>query len=274
MNGTKSTGAECLNYKVKFNIQMIQIDKIKFGYAENDLMVFNNLTIELSDNQPISILGPSGCGKSTLLRCVSGYLSIFEGTIKINSYSPEQARINKKIGFAFQEPALLEWCNVEENIILPEKIGKKVMENIESKERLRFLLQLTELEKFKKYYPYQLSGGMKQRVSLARALFTKPDLLLLDEPFASLDLLTRTQLAINLRKMINEIRTPTILVTHSIEEAIIFANRIIILTALPAKVKEIIDIELEFENIKSLESVEFLSIVSKCRSLLLNETKN
>lgn len=253
---------------------MIKIEKIKFSFPENNLLIFDDLNIELSDFQPISILGPSGCGKSTLLRCISGYLSTLEGTIKINNYSPEEGRINKKIGFAFQEPALLEWCNVEENIMLPEKIGKKVMSVNESEERLSFLLQLTDLDRFRNYYPYQLSGGMKQRVSLARALFTKPDLLLLDEPFASLDLLTRTQLAINLRKMINEVKTPTILVTHSIEEAIIFANRIVILTALPTKVKEIIDVDLKIENIKSLESVEFLSIVSKCRSLLLNETKN
>jgi NitT/TauT family transport system ATP-binding protein len=251
---------------------MIKINKIKFGYPENDLLVFNNLTIELVAKQPISILGPSGCGKSTLLRCISGYLTISEGEIIINHLSPEEARINKKIGFAFQEPALLEWCNVDENIMLPEKIGKKVMSVKESEERLNFLLQLTGLDRFRNYYPYQLSGGMKQRVSLARALYTKPDLLLLDEPFASLDLLTRTQLAINLRKMINEVKTPTILVTHSIEEAIIFANRILILTALPTNVKEIIDIDLEIENIKSLESAEFLAVVSKCRSLLLNES--
>jgi len=253
---------------------MIQIKDITFYYYENNLLILENFSLELEVYKPISILGPSGCGKSTLLRCISGYLSISEGTIKINELSPEEARINKKIGFAFQEPALLEWCNVEENIMLPEKIGKKVMTDLESKERLSFLLQLTGLEKFRNYYPYQLSGGMKQRVSLARALFTKPNLLLLDEPFASLDLLTRTQLAINLRKMIQEVKIPTILVTHSIEEAIIFANRIVILTSLPTKVKEIIDVDLKIEDIKSLESAEFLTVVSKCRTLLLTEKNN
>jgi len=126
------------NFTSKANKVMIKINHIKFGYPENDLLVFNNLTIELTENQPISILGPSGCGKSTLLRCISGYLQTSEGTIGINDLSPEDARINKKIGFAFQEPALLDWCNVKENIMLPEKIGKKVMSDKESEERLNF----------------------------------------------------------------------------------------------------------------------------------------
>lgn len=253
---------------------MIKISNIKFSYPENNLCVFNDLTIEMDDFEAISILGPSGCGKSTLLRCISGYLNLLNGKILINNYSPESARVNKKIGFAFQEPVLLEWYSVKENIMLPEKIGKKVLSDYENNERISFLLNLTGLEKFKNYYPSQLSGGMKQRVSLARALFTKPDILLLDEPFASLDLLTRTELAINLRKMIHDVKIPTILVTHSIEEAIIFANRIVILSLLPTTVKENIIVDLKVENIKSLESMEFLAVVSKCRTLLLNESNN
>jgi NitT/TauT family transport system ATP-binding protein len=249
---------------------MIKIEKIKFSYPENNILIFNDLSIFLKDDKPISILGPSGCGKSTLLRCISGYLPILSGTININNCSPQDARINKKIGFAFQEPALLDWRNVKDNIMLPENLGCKVMSNSESAERLRFLLELVGLSNFSFFYPAQLSGGMKQRVSLARALFTKPDLLLLDEPFASLDLLTRTHLAINLRKMICEIKTPTILVTHSIEEAIIFSNRIVILTTLPTSVKEVMDTDLKIDSINSLENPEYLSIVSKCRSLLLN----
>lgn len=253
---------------------MIKISNISFRYLENNLLVFNDLTIDIENNEPVSVLGPSGCGKSTLLRCISGFLESTHGNIYINGVSPEIARKNKRIGFAFQEPALLEWKNVEENIILPDVIGKRVMSDQERQERLMFLLKLTDLKNFRLYYPNQLSGGMRQRVSLARALYTKPDLLLLDEPFASLDLLTRTQLAINLRKMINEIKIPTILVTHSIEEAIIFANKIIILSSLPTTVKETIEINLNLENLKSLEKPEYLSLVSKCRSLLLNETPN
>jgi NitT/TauT family transport system ATP-binding protein len=255
---------------------MIKINNISFSYDSDKsiLNVLDDISLFLKNGETVSILGPSGCGKSTLLRCISGFLIPSNGEIYINGETPYFARKNKKIGFAFQEPALINWLNIEKNIIFSEKIGKSMLSNTQIQERSRFLLELVELSKFKKYYPDQLSGGMKQRVSLARALFTQPEILLLDEPFAALDLLTRTQLAINLRQMIKEVNTPTILVTHSIEEAVIFSNRIIILSALPAKVNEVIDTNLDIVNIKSLEDVKFLSVVAKCRSLLLMETKN
>ena len=249
---------------------MINISDIQFSYPNNNLEVFKNLSIDIPDTKPTAILGPSGCGKSTLLRCITGYLKIDSGSIIINDIDSYIVNANKKIGFAFQETALLEWKNVEQNIFLPETIGKRVMTDEEQKQQLDFLLNLVELANFRKYYPSQLSGGMKQRVNLARSLFTKPELLLLDEPFASLDLLTRTQLAINLRTMIDKINVPTILVTHSIEEAIIFADRIIILSKIPAVVREIIHKDFVINNVTALENPQFASTVTICRKLLLN----
>ena len=249
---------------------MINISDIQFIYPKNNLEVFRNLTIDIPDSKPTAILGPSGCGKSTLLRCITGYLKINSGSIKLNGVDSYIVNNNKKIGFAFQETALIDWKNVEQNIFLPETIGKKVMSEEEQKKQLEFLLDLVELSDFGHFYPSQLSGGMKQRVNLARSLFTKPELLLLDEPFASLDLLTRTQLAINLRTMIDKINVPTILVTHSIEEAVIFADRIIIFSKLPAVVRETIYKDYVIDNVTELERPQFTSTVTQCRKLLLD----
>jgi len=249
---------------------MINISDIQFIYPKNNLEVFRNLTIDIPDSKPTAILGPSGCGKSTLLRCITGYLKINSGSIKLNGVDSYIVNNNKKIGFAFQETALIDWKNVEQNIFLPETIGKKVMSEEEQKKQLEFLLDLVELSDFGHFYPSQLSGGMKQRVNLARSLFTKPELLLLDEPFASLDLLTRTQLAINLRTMVDKINVPTILVTHSIEEAVIFADRIIIFSKLPAVVRETIYKDYVIGNVTELEKPQFTSTVTQCRKLLLN----
>ncbi|MDR1090060.1 MAG: ATP-binding cassette domain-containing protein [Prevotella sp.] len=250
---------------------MIDINNISFKYSDSNFQVFEDLSMYIPDSKPTAVLGPSGCGKSTLLRCITGFLKIDKGEIKINGIDSYIINKNKKIGFAFQETALLDWKNVEENIFLPETIGKQVMTAEEHVSQMHFLLELIGLKKFKKYYPSQLSGGMKQRVNLARSLFTKPELLLLDEPFAALDLLTRTKLAINLREMIDKLTTPTILVTHSIEEAVIFADRIIILSNAPATVREIISKDFRVDNQKALESPLYLSTVAKCRQLLLED---
>lgn len=248
---------------------MINITSINFIYKENSLEVFRDFTLNIPDSKPTAILGPSGCGKSTLLRCITGYLKIDSGSILLNGLDSYIVNKNKKIGFAFQETALLDWKNVEQNIFLPETIGKPVMSASEHKHQLNFLLNLVELSDFRYFLPTQLSGGMKQRVNLARSLFTKPDLLLLDEPFASLDLLTRTQLAINLRRMVAKINVPTILVTHSIEEAVIFADRIVILSKIPAVVREVIEKKFIVDDVIELGNPHFISTVSKCRKLLL-----
>ena len=134
---------------------MIDIENIKFIFTENNLEVFRSLSLTIPDSKPTAILGPSGCGKSTFLRCITGYLKLSAGSIKINGIDSHIINKNKKIGFAFQETALLDWKNVEENIFLPETIGKRVMSNEEQKQQLDFLLNLVDLVNFRYYYPRQ-----------------------------------------------------------------------------------------------------------------------
>lgn len=247
---------------------MISINNIEFWYKDNEI-ILNDISLEVNNNKPIAILGPSGCGKTTLLKCIYGALRPNNGEITINNETPDEARSEKKIGVAFQESALIQWKNVKENIIFPNSIGKQTMTLSEAEEQLKEILQLVELEDYQNYYPNELSGGMKQRVNLARAIFTNPNLLLLDEPFASLDLLTRTKIALSLKKLVEKINVPSILVTHSIEEAIIFAKKIIVLTQRPASIQEELDIDFEIDNLEDLEKVQYYQMVAKCRSILM-----
>lgn len=239
------------------------------------LSVLENISFTVEAGEIIVILGPSGCGKSTLLRCISGLLTFISGDISINDYSSSQALNEKHIGFAFQDAALLGWRTVEENIKLPGEIGISSISAQNTKIKIDQLLSITKLEDFKNFYPSQLSGGMKQRVALARALFLEPKLLLLDEPFGPLDLLTRTNLTVELSKILREANIPTILVTHSIEEAVFLASRIIIFSSLPGRIIEEIEVEFNSSRDYSLfEEKKYLELVSHSRSTLLSYWEN
>lgn len=252
------------------------VEDIHHAFRTDDtpLEVLDGVSLRVENAESVSILGPSGCGKSTLLRCIAGILQPDAGTISIGELSSAEAMKRKHIGFAFQDPALLSWRTVEENVRLPEEIGRRTVPDDELAKRVHNVLGLTKLDEYAGFYPAELSGGMKQRVSLARALFTNPRVLLLDEPFASLDLLTRTMLAIELRRMIDRTGIPTLLVTHSVEEAVIFAKRVYILTHRPASVRTIIDVPpLEIDE-DVLSAPSFLEVVAECRRTLLNEQKS
>jgi NitT/TauT family transport system ATP-binding protein len=243
----------------------------EFSLKREHIKVIDSITFEIKEGEKVALLGPSGCGKSTILRCVSGLLKPTLGRVLIDGEDSCSLLKQKRIGFAFQEAALLDWCNVVDNILLPSKIGKKNMSLVDAKFKAEKLIKIMGLEGFEYFYPKQLSGGMRQRVALARALLLKPSVLLLDEPFGSLDLLTRLKLIIEFADILSEIYIPFLFVTHGIEEAVFLADKVIILSKRPAKIIRIVNTSFECKaDITCFENEEFLKLVSTCRSLLIN----
>lgn len=219
---------------------MIDI-KIKEKTFE-DLLVLTNIDLEIAEGEFFIILGPSGCGKSTLLRSIGGFEK-FSGRISVNNSEITQPR--KDIVMVFQDfNQLFPWKTVLNNVIFALN---KVKGNFQaqSKERALFFLELVGLMDFKDYYPHQLSGGMKQRVALARALAVQPKVLLMDEPFASLDAQTRTILQSELLNLWHEFKITIVFVTHNIQEAIILGDRIMVMSSSPGKIKQLYKNDLE-----------------------------
>jgi sulfonate transport system ATP-binding protein len=204
------------------------------------LEVIKDLNLEIADGEFVAIVGTSGCGKSTLLRLLLGLDSEFSGEISIDGQPV--VGIGSERGIVFQEHRLFPWLSVSENIGLAldnEPLGIE-----QKRERIGAILELVGLEKFRRAYPHQLSGGMAQRVAIARGLVASPRLLLLDEPFGALDALTRQQIQDELLKIHERKRITTILVTHDVEEAVYLADRVVILEPRPGRIKDIVDINL------------------------------
>lgn len=222
-----------------------------------------SLNLVLKEGEFVSLVGASGCGKSTLLKVISGLLKPSSGNVTIDGLSPHQAQTHKKqhdIAFVFQEATLLPWRRVIENVYLPLELR-----NIPySKEKLLSILQLVGLEEFAFSYPTQLSGGMKMRVSLARALIMNPQIMLLDEPFGALDEITRQKLNEELLALCEKEAWTSLFVTHNVFEAVFLSHRVLVLSPRPARV--IADIPVPFSYPRSPElrgSSEFAQVVGK-----------
>jgi len=234
----------------------------RFG---NGPVVLEDIDLEAKQGDFISLLGPSGCGKSTLLKSLCGLLEITSGSILIDGMTPENAR--EIAFFIFQEPSLLPWQRVTGNVELPLRIKG------ESKERRRKksteMIELVGLTPAAQKFPWQLSGGMKMRVSIARALTTSPSLLLLDEPFGALDEMTRDRLNEDLLKIREVDPFTAFFVTHSVAEAVFLSSKIVILSANPGRVAEVIDVPFPFPRTAPLrESQEYLEVLAKATHAL------
>lgn len=214
---------------------MIHIKNItkKLTIQNQKINILQNITLSIKRNEFIAIIGPSGCGKTTLLKIIANLIKPTKGAI---DYSKK-----RKISFVFQEPYLLPWKTVKENILLPLSIQKKAEKYV----NIRKLMTQTHLTTFQNAYPYQLSGGMKQKVALARALITNPDILLMDEPFSSLDHITAQSLHKFLLNIHEQKPKTSIFITHNLHEAVLLADKVIVLSKRPAKVKKILNISLQ-----------------------------
>lgn len=223
-------------------VPLLEVKDISFSYhtLAGETLALDHISFSLFPGEFLAIIGPSGCGKSTILNLVSGLLKPEHGKILMNG-SP-LIENKTRIGYMFQKDQLLEWRNIYKNVILGLEIQKQ-----KSPEKLKFiedLLHAYGLDKFKKSYPSQLSGGMRQRAALIRTLAMKPDLLLLDEPFSALDSQTRLAVSDDIGKILRKEKKTAILVTHDISEAISMADRIIILTKRPASIQKMLSIKL------------------------------
>ncbi len=206
-----------------------------------DVLALEDVSFKVKKGEFFVILGPSGCGKSTLIKILSGLLTPTKGDVFVNGQRVVEPL--KKVGIVFQSPILLKWSTVAENILLPvTALGLPVKDYIDKVDEL---LELVGLQDFKDKYPRELSGGMQQRVSIARALILEPDFLLMDEPFGALDAITRDVMNFELLKIWEKKNQTILFITHSIDEAALMADRVMVMSPRPGRVEYSVDIELE-----------------------------
>lgn len=223
--------------------KLLEIIDVSLTYhsKKSETLALHDLNLSLNSGEFIAIVGPSGCGKTTILSLISGLIKPTSGTILVNGEKVEKP--SSKVGYMFQRDNLFEWINIEKNILLGQEITKQKTK--ESKQYALELLNKYGLKDFIKHYPSQLSGGMRQRVSLIRTLATKPDVLLLDEPFSALDYQTRLSVQEDIAGIIKNENKTAILVTHDISEAIAMCQKVVVLSDRPGKVKTIIDLNFD-----------------------------
>ena len=221
-------------------VKVESVSKVFDTFSGDRIVAIEDISFDIRSGEFISILGPSGCGKSTLLRIIAGLLKQTGGTVTVGG-NPVQGPI-KGIGFVFQRPVLFDWHKVLANILAPVELsGLRKRDYVD---KAYELIRLVKLEGFEDKYPKELSGGMQQRVSIARALILDPEILIMDEPFGALDALTRDQLNLELLKIWSEKQKTILFVTHNIPEAVLLGDRVIVFSERPGRIKAIIPIDL------------------------------
>lgn len=250
-------------------IKLESVSKVYRG--ETDVEALREITFNIKDGEFVVMVGPSGCGKSTLLRLVAGLIEPTEGHIDVRGKTPKQAQEDVEFGFVFQDSVLFPWLKVIDNVKLPDKIlrGRNPLRGKDPEAYARQLLVDVGLGGFEDSYPAQLSGGMKQRVALARGLVYQPTTLLMDEPFGALDEFTRDRLNMQLLEIWDKIGATVIFVTHSIQEAVFLADRVMVLSPRPGEI--IRTAEVPYDRPRDFDiryDDKFIDLVADLRHLL------
>jgi NitT/TauT family transport system ATP-binding protein len=240
---------------------------LTFQTADAPVTALDNIDLQIRRGEFVTFIGPSGCGKTTLMRVIADLATPTAGRITVNGVSAEQARLRRAYGYVFQAPALYAWRNVLRNVLLPlEIIG---MPAAERKARAAKYLSMVGLEGFERKFPWQLSGGMQQRVSIARALAFEPELLLMDEPFGALDEITRDHLNEQLLRLWHQTGKTIVFVTHSISEAVFLSNRIVVMSPRPGRILEIVENKLPPDRgLDIRDTTAFLEVAHRVRQAL------
>ncbi len=234
--------------------------------TEEQVDALQSIDASIEEGEFVSLIGPSGCGKSTLLRLIGDLLTPTEGGVEVFGKPAAQARLDRDYGMAFQQAGLFDWRKVAANIELPlELMGYSKSDR---GSRSREMLELVKLPEFADHYPWQLSGGMQQRVAIARSLSFSPRLLLMDEPFGALDEMTREHMQAELLRIYAELGTTVVFVTHSISEAVFLSNRVVVLSPRPGRIHSIINVQLGERTFDTRESPEFFTKTTEVREAL------
>jgi NitT/TauT family transport system ATP-binding protein len=246
---------------------VVRLTSVTKQFGKGGVTALQDVDLEIRPGEFVSLIGPSGCGKSTLLRVVGDLIQPSSGTVEVNGKTAAQARADRDYGIVFQDSVLFEWRTVAKNIGLPLELAGWGRER--RRARIDEMLDLVELTGFESHHPWQLSGGMQQRVSIARALSFSPALLLMDEPFGALDEMTRERLNLELLRIWEASRSTVIFVTHSIAEAVFLSTRVVVMSPRPGRITGIVDIELpQPRSTRTREEPRFAELIRDVRRLL------
>ncbi|HZG34834.1 MAG TPA: ABC transporter ATP-binding protein [Gaiellaceae bacterium] len=246
---------------------VVGLKDVSKQFGKGGVTALQEVDLEIRAGEFVSLIGPSGCGKSTLLRVVGDLIQPSSGDVVVNGKTAHQARVDRDYGIVFQDSVLFEWRTVAKNISLPLELAGWSRER--RRARVDEMLSLVELSGFEDHHPWQLSGGMQQRVSIARALSFDPALLLMDEPFGALDEMTRERLNLELLRIWEASGSTVIFVTHSIAEAVFLSTRVVVMSPRPGRITGIVEVDLpQPRTIRTREEPRFAELVREVRRAL------
>ena len=247
------------------SINISNTSKVFQSWDGEAIVALEDISLDIRENEFVTLVGPSGCGKSTLLRLLAGLIMPTQGGVEIDGTPVSEPR--KETGIVFQQATLLPWKTILDNVLFPLSVMREMKPD--SEQTARDLLQLAGLGGFEKKYPDELSGGMQQRAAICRALVHDPEILLMDEPFGALDALTREEMSLELLRIWTERPKTIVFVTHSITEAVLMSDRVVVMSARPGRVLEIIDVPIERPRTFEVEaSNDFQKCAQRIRYLI------
>jgi NitT/TauT family transport system ATP-binding protein len=246
---------------------VVSIEKVTKTFPRGNVTALQEIDMQIEAGEFVSLIGPSGCGKSTLLRVIGDLVEPTAGNVSVNGKPAAKARGDRDYGIVFQDAVLFDWRTVSKNIALPlEMLGWNKGRRAA---RVKEMLDLVELSGFGDHHPWQLSGGMQQRVSIARALAFEPALLLMDEPFGALDEMTRERLNLELLAIWQQLHSTVVFVTHSISEAVFLSTRVVVMSPRPGRISGIVPVDLPYpRTVDTREDPHFFKLVTAVRELL------
>jgi NitT/TauT family transport system ATP-binding protein len=245
----------------------VSIRKLSKRFERGNVLALDSIDLDVAPGEFVSLIGPSGCGKSTLLRIIGDLIEPTEGEALVNGKPAHRARIDRDYGIVFQDAVLYDWRTVARNIALPLEMAG--WDRRRRAERVQAMLELVELTGFEGHHPWQLSGGMQQRVSIARALSFSPALLLMDEPFGALDEMTRERMNTEVLRIWQETGSTVVFVTHSIAESVFLSTRVVVMSPRPGRIAGIVEIDLpQPRTQETREDPRFAELITEVRRVL------